>query len=140
RVATQLWKSPWISSWLTHPEEFATDPNRHWPPRLFAAGADRRQLHLDMRFGPCPSRRGLRSIFQLVLSRNSTTALATFCCSSSVSGAFRGSARDPCEGPSTTLSRRSSALLHMAPEWNEKRHSQVRSFRQLRGLTGLGPS
>ena len=83
-MATQLWKSPRISSWLTYPEDVWEGPEPTWPPRLFAAGADRRQLHLDMRFGPCPSRIGPRSIFQLVLSRSSTTALATLCCSSSV--------------------------------------------------------
>ena len=51
---------------LAHLKAFATYRNRH----------DLRDFHLDMRFGPYPSRIGPRSIFQLVLSRCSTTVVA----------------------------------------------------------------
>jgi hypothetical protein len=71
-------------------------------------------LHSDMRCGPCPSHAGRRSTVQLLCSRCSTIASATLCCSSSDSvRRIPRMRRRPSRRPIRTLSRSSSALLHV---------------------------
>ena|SRR6266576_2260914 len=103
--------------------------SRLWK-RARLAGSDRRQHHLAMRFGPCPSRIGPCSIFQLVLSKVLVDASGRLCCSSSVSERRmpRISER-PLRRPITTLRRRSSALLHMpAAEYRNKQRTVSREI------------
>jgi hypothetical protein len=68
--------------------------------------------YLDMRCGPCPSRVGPCSIFQLLCSRCSTIAPAILCCSSSVTDrAYHERGGAPSGGPLP----RSSGVLRPFP-------------------------